>query len=219
MALIKCKKCGKETSEKSTICNNCGAQVNENNINSKKKRILWLKKHILFSFILLVIVVISLIFVVCKTVNRKESKLENHRESKVDNHSGSKLVTINGDSMYPTLKNGEKAFFKKTDTFNRFDIVIIKTEDDFSIIKRIYGMPGETISITTNGTIYIDSKKIVNDVYAYGDTGNFESVTLKDNEYFVLGDNREFSLDSRNIGPISKDNIVGVVLNENKETV
>ena len=68
-------------------------------------------------------------------------------------------------------------------------------------------MPGETISIKNN-KVYIDDHKIKDD-YAVGDTENVEEITLKDNEYFVLGDNREVSKDSRVIGPIKKENIKG----------
>ena len=60
-----------------------------------------------------------------------------------------------------------------------------------------------------NGIIYINDHKI-DDPYAYGKTDDFESVTLKDDEYFILGDNREISLDSHIFGPEKRENIKGV---------
>ena len=127
---------------------------------------------------------------------------------------GKRLIMVNGNSMSPTLKDGEKAFYKKTDELNRFDIIFFKDESDNSLIKRIYGMPGETIVIDS-GNIYIDNKKI-EDKYAYGITKDNIKITLKDDEYFVLGDNREISRDSRHMGPIKKENIKGIVLKRNE---
>lgn len=126
---------------------------------------------------------------------------------------GKRLIIVNGNSMYPTLKDGEKAFYRKTDEFNRFDIIFFKYENN-SLIKRIYGMPGDTITIN-NEKIYINNKKI-EDKYVYGITKDNINITLEDNEYYVLGDNREISRDSRHIGPIKKESIMGVVLKNNE---
>lgn len=120
-------------------------------------------------------------------------------------------IFVQGDSMVPTLKGNELMLLKKYDKdYERFDIVVVKKgvyKDN--LIKRVIGLPGEKIEYS-HGKLYIDDKE-VEDVHAYGDTDSFKSITLKDNEYFVMGDNREVSLDSRILGPVTKDDIKGTV--------
>ena len=89
---------------------------------------------------------------------------------------------------------------------DRYDIVVVDTKED-ELIKRVYGLPGEKIAIE-NGSIYINDKKI-EDSYAYGTTSDYKSIVLGEDEYFVLGDNRAISLDSRIIGPVKKKQIKG----------
>ncbi len=115
-------------------------------------------------------------------------------------------IKVNGNSMYNTLEGKEFMILNKLGTPERYDIVVLDARND-ELIKRVYGLPGEKITIENN-TIYINDKKI-EDVYAYGETSNYETITLKDDEYFVLGDNRAVSLDSRTIGPIKKSQIKG----------
>ncbi|MCI9279732.1 MAG: signal peptidase I [Bacilli bacterium] len=115
-------------------------------------------------------------------------------------------IKVNGQSMYDTLDGTEYMLLNKMSKIERFDIVVVKANND-ELIKRIYGLPGETISIENN-TIYINDKKI-EDAYAYGENSDFEKITLEEDEYFILGDNRAVSLDSRYIGPIKKNQIKG----------
>lgn len=115
-------------------------------------------------------------------------------------------IKVNGNSMYSTLNGKEYMFLNKLGKIDRYDIIVIKTEDD-ELIKRVYGLPGEKIAIE-NGNIYINDKKI-EDKYAYGETSSYDSIVLKEDEYFVLGDNRVISLDSRTIGPVHKKDIQG----------
>ncbi len=115
-------------------------------------------------------------------------------------------IKVNGQSMYDTLEGTEYMLLNKMSKIERFDIVVVKANND-ELIKRIYGLPGETISIESN-TIYINDKKI-EDAYAYGENSDFEKITLEEDEYFILGDNRAVSLDSRYIGPIKKNQIKG----------
>lgn len=115
-------------------------------------------------------------------------------------------IKVNGNSMYQTLNGKEYMILNKLGTIERYDIVVVDTDDD-ELIKRVYGMPGEKIEIE-NGTIYINDKKI-EDKYAYGNTSSYEAITLGEDEYFVLGDNRVVSLDSRIIGPVKRDDIKG----------
>lgn len=115
-------------------------------------------------------------------------------------------IKVNGNSMYKTLDGSEFMILNKLAKIDRYDIVVVDTKSD-ELIKRVYGLPGEKISIENN-SIYINDKKI-EDIYAYGETSNYESITLGSDEYFILGDNRVVSLDSRTIGPVKKSQVKG----------
>lgn len=109
--------------------------------------------------------------------------------------------------MNPTLKNGDILLLNKISNINRFDIVVIKYNNKF-IIKRVVGMPNDTLKII-NGDVYVNNnllkfENIIKDIC------NYDEIILKDDQYFILGDNRINSFDSRNIGVISKSNIIGV---------
>lgn len=117
-------------------------------------------------------------------------------------------VKVNGSSMYPTLKGNEIMLLNKLGHIDRFDIVVLKIDGrEDNLIKRIIGLPGETVEIKDND-IHINDKKI-EDKYGYGETYNIDKVTLKKDEYFILGDNRIISLDSRVFGTINKKEIKG----------
>lgn len=128
--------------------------------------------------------------------------------------------TMIGDSMENTLQEGDKIlvnkFAYKFSDPHRFDVIVFKQngkEHSYYNIKRIVGLPGETVQIK-DGLVYIDGKalteKVITDPIVNGGLADDE-ITLDENEYFVLGDNRNNSEDSRfaNIGNIVKDDIVG----------
>lgn len=131
-------------------------------------------------------------------------------------------TVVEGVSMYPTLTDKECVLIDKltyrTESPERFDIVVF--EEDISdtgyYIKRIIGLPGEEVTIDKRGNIYINGK-VLRDSYGYGviaDPGiAVDTVTVGDGEYFVMGDNRNNSTDSRfeEIGNVSMDQIVGKV--------
>ena len=120
-------------------------------------------------------------------------------------------VRVDGDSMKNTLKNGDILLLYKLSSINRFDIIVLDEEkDNEKIIKRVIGMPGETVAIK-KVKIYINDK-VIDDEYAYGETSDFDKVTLADNEYFILGDNRLISKDSRYFGPIKDNEIKGKIV-------
>lgn len=125
------------------------------------------------------------------------------------------FTMVSGNSMEPTFKNNDILIAEKlTKSFERFDVVIAKNENIF-LIKRIIGLPGETIQIVNND-IYINGAKL-DDILTVdmGYSGiASEAITLGEDEYFALGDNRSISIDSRDesIGPISKDEICGHVI-------
>lgn len=121
-------------------------------------------------------------------------------------------VRVVGSSMDTTLKEKQILLLEKIDkNYKRFDIVIIKNNNE-RIIKRIIGLPGESIKIV-DGIIYINGEKL-EDPYASSETSDFSLstfglTTIPEDSYFVLGDNRMVSKDSRILGPINKKDIQG----------
>ncbi len=115
-------------------------------------------------------------------------------------------IKVNGSSMYDTLKGNEICILNKLAKIDRYDIIVTNYDGE-RLIKRVIAMPGETIEVE-DGYVYINDKKI-KDEYGYGITDDFEKVVLNNDEYFVMGDNRKISKDSRIIGPIKEENISG----------
>ena len=119
-------------------------------------------------------------------------------------------VVVHGDSMLPTLHDKDIMVLNEIgirfSSIKRYDIVVIKT-DKTKIIKRVIGLPGEVVEYF-DGNLYINGE-IIEDPYNNGNTNDFKEVKLGDDEYFVLGDNRSNSADSRIIGPIDKSDILG----------
>ncbi len=126
------------------------------------------------------------------------------------------LVTpaiVEGNSMNDNLKNNDLVIINKLtyriNDINRFDVVVVKNDaDKDKIIKRVIGLPNETI-IYRNNKLYINNEEVKVDI-VFKDTDDFE-YTTKDNEYFVMGDNRPVSKDSRYLGAFKREKIVGKV--------
>ena len=128
-------------------------------------------------------------------------------------------VIVSGPSMEPTLKNKDVLILNKLQKkFNRYDIVVIDAKINGKkerIVKRIMGLPGDTIEYK-NHMFYVNGKRLADDFR--GDTNDFilEDLTgydkIPNNYYFVMGDNRLNSLDSRDsrVGLVSKKDIIGV---------
>ncbi|MFD1066079.1 signal peptidase I [Oceanobacillus locisalsi] len=122
---------------------------------------------------------------------------------------------VEGESMYPTLQDGERVIFNKVvytiDEPHRGDVAIIQ-QSPKNYVKRIIGMPGETIEIK-NSQLYIDGKAyqqhfLSDEVIAQ--TSNFGPLEIPEDNYFVMGDNRLISKDSRNgLGLIPRNDIIG----------
>ena len=118
---------------------------------------------------------------------------------------------VDGGSMDNTLENGQlvliNKFIYRFDDINRFDIVVINNDaDSDKIIKRVIGLPNEIIEYRDN-ILYINGKKVEAEI-GFIDTEDFIAKT-GENEYFVLGDNRPISKDSRAIGLVDEKDIIG----------
>lgn len=125
-----------------------------------------------------------------------------------------------GNSMYPTYKNGEYLMANKlTYRFGepqRGDVIIFKYSDTQDFIKRVIGTPGDTIMVK-DGKVYVNGTQLDETTYleetVYTSSGDYlaegETITIGDSQYFVLGDNRPHSSDSRTFGPIEENQIKG----------
>ena len=135
-------------------------------------------------------------------------------------HYVGQRTVVDGSSMEPTLSDGDQLIVDKVSYYfrepERFDIIVFpyQYEEDTYFIKRIIGLPGETVRIDEKGTIYIDGEELVEsygrEVIKNAGLAATEQ-TLGDDEYFVLGDNRNNSTDSRSeeVGLIHRADIVG----------
>lgn len=127
-------------------------------------------------------------------------------------------MQVTGDSMYPTLHDGDQIIAEKVSThvtsLKRGDVVIFKSPVDnvTPIIKRVIGLPGDVIYLKNN-KVYVNDSAL-DEPYVYGMTFSDQLSSLSPyivdgNSYFVMGDNRENSRDSRVWGAISNNSILG----------
>ncbi|MHC5229866.1 signal peptidase I [Enterococcus sp. LJL99] len=131
-------------------------------------------------------------------------------------------ITVHGESMNPTLEDKERIFGLKIGEIERFDIISFKAPTEpgdpkKNYIKRVIALPGETITYEDD-CLYINGEKIAEPFLAEYKQAlpsnellteeNF-TYTVPENNYFVMGDNRRNSKDSRMIGTISEDKIIG----------
>lgn len=125
------------------------------------------------------------------------------------------VLQIEGTSMEPTLSNGDIVLLAKTSHFQRGDLCGF-TWNNKLLIKRVIGLPGDWIEIDTDGNIYLNGDKLEEpyvDHKALGECDLQFPYQVPQEQYFVIGDMRESSIDSRNtlIGCIPKEQIVGKV--------
>lgn len=137
-------------------------------------------------------------------------------------HFVGQRTEVQGNSMKPTLQDHDNLWIDKMTyrfkDIERFDIVVFPyMGSDTFYIKRVIGMPGETVFISEDGYVYINGELLEEDTYGtepikYNYRGiASEPVVLGPDEYFVMGDNRNNSQDSRKeqIGPLNREEIVG----------
>lgn len=125
------------------------------------------------------------------------------------------VLQIEGTSMEPTLSNGDIVLLTKTTRFDHGDLCGF-TWNNKLLIKRVIGLPGDWIEIDTDGNIYLNGEKLDEPYVQQKDFGECDlefPFQVPQEQYFVVGDMRESSIDSRNtlIGCIPKDQIVGKV--------
>lgn len=131
------------------------------------------------------------------------------------------ITQVVGNSMNPTLQNKELFVVNKLkyriSKVERGDIISLEYADTKYLIKRVIGMPGDKVYIKDN-KVYINDKVLEEDYipkdYQYNDFDlktSFGYETIPENMYFVLGDNRENSKDSREIGLVKKEEIIGKI--------
>lgn len=115
--------------------------------------------------------------------------------------------------MYPTLKDKQVVKVSKIKEISRFDIVIAKKHDNYLIVKRVIGLPNEKIEYKDNH-LYINEKPVTEDfIDLYLTKTEDFTYKLEGNEYFLLGDNREYSTDSRELGAFKKEKLLYLVSN------
>jgi signal peptidase I len=156
----------------------------------------------ILSWILYIVIVIALTYVVVTYVGQR--------------------TEVKGESMMKTLSDGDNLIVDKISYRfrdpERYDIIVFPFayEEDTYYIKRIIGLPGETISIV-DGYVYINGEPLGEDygrevMMDYDGTAyEMDPVELGEDEYFVLGDNRNNSTDSRDpsVGVLTRDDLIG----------
>lgn len=133
-------------------------------------------------------------------------------------------TTVEGESMEPTLSDGDTVIIQRLSYYfsspDRYDVVVFPVtydetaDEDTYYIKRVIGLPGETVQII-DGSVYINGEKLQDDKYALSDILEAgvasDPLVLGEDQYFVMGDNRNMSTDSRNsyVGLVNRKDIIG----------
>jgi signal peptidase I len=125
-------------------------------------------------------------------------------------------VRVEGTSMQPELRDQDRLFINKFvyhfENISRGDVVVFHYPRDpsKSYIKRVIALPGDTLDID-EGRVYVDGKRIEEPYVPrrYRDLRSVPEMVIPPNEYFVMGDHRSISSDSRDFGPVERDLIYG----------
>ena len=194
MALIKCPECGKEISSSAKKCPHCGYSLSH----ATSKVVKW---------IVVILGIVTLIALALYGTGFSFSK--------------TKSLEMGSNSMIPNILPGQEVIYDTSAYKNHqpklFDVITLKNPDDESqiLVERIIGLPGDTINII-DGKIYVgESLEPLDDSFvSETPVGSFGPYNVPDNCYFVLGDNRNYSRDSRYwINTfLEQENILGKVI-------
>ena len=118
-------------------------------------------------------------------------------------------------NMENTYQADDRLIAIRTDNIQAGDIVLVEVNGKY-IPKRIIGVPGDTVLAESNGCVTVNDEVLVED-YTYFDKNRqpyelTRQITLKEDEYYVMGDNRNWSIDSRHYGAVTSDEIFGKVI-------
>lgn len=134
-------------------------------------------------------------------------------------------IEINGSSMVPTLEQNDRVLANIYPEVERFDVIVFRDRNDQPVVKRVIGLPGETVRYE-NDQLYVDGEPMeepfLEDSSLQAIRGSWTSdfsleevidqTTIPSDSYFVLGDNRRFSLDSRVYGTVPEEAVIGEVV-------
>lgn len=126
------------------------------------------------------------------------------------------VIQISGDSMNPSLHDGDILVTLNTDRVSRGDICCVSWQNKM-LVKRVIGLPGDTVEISEDGSVSVNGTPLDEPYVSEKSLGQCDTVfpyEVPEDTVFILGDNRLLSVDSRNsdIGSVGKDQIIGKVL-------
>ncbi len=123
---------------------------------------------------------------------------------------------IDGTSMEPNLHNGEYVIVNKTAYWfghdpQRGDVIVFQAPDQpqNDRVKRVIGLPGDIVEVRSDGTVYVNGQQLKEPYLPTNHSGISGTWTVPEGDYFVMGDNRSVSYDSREGGPVPRNKIIG----------
>lgn len=120
-----------------------------------------------------------------------------------------KFCIVHGKSMEPAMCDGSIGVLAMWhNEYKRGDVVVVRLHTETLIVKRIIGTPGDHVLID-NGVVWVNDERITEEYVKYNSLLESVDARLGDDEYFVMGDNRSDSLDSRYFGAVQRDDVLG----------